>query len=116
MTGVPVPPLVATVTVLVCAALPNVAVMVAVPALTPVTVKLVLELPGETTAVDPTEAIEGADETSAMEVLPDTAALIPAVRTCAFPGASVTALGTSDVSVGVPPPPDGGAPAEAINK
>ena len=114
------PPLAATVTTLVFDVLPTVAVIVALPALPAVTLKFTLAFPGEMTALAPAVATDELEEANATVVLAVTAALIVAVRTCAFPGAKVIVAGVNHESTGVlgvpPPPPPPDVPPAAINK
>lgn len=95
-----------TVTALVFVTPLNDALMVADPLATPVTVKLVLAFPGDTTALEPTVATEEEDDESAMVVFADTALLIVAENTCVFPGANVTVEGDKELKTGVLPDED----------
>lgn len=113
----PVPPPDVTVTALVNATLPNDAVMVALPAPTPVTEKFALLFPVLTIALEATDATALADEESAIVVVLETALDIPTVYSCAFPGANATFDGDSVLKTGVvPPPPVAGVPPVAIKR
>ena len=116
--GVPVPVEVDdTVTAHVYDVLPNVAVMVALPAVPAVTVKDALDDPLDTVTLAGTDATAVSDDESEMVVFVLTAELMLAVTVWVLPGARDTVEGVRDVKVGVVvPPPVPVAPADAMYK